>query len=161
MPLIASTFEQTNWFRQQFGMPADATINTQAMEIYVPRDSYAIANILEYDGMNGSVQVKQADVILDIYPLSFNQNYTTAEKLADLDLYAGLQSPDGPGMTYAIFSIAASSISPSGCSPWTYDVWSSQPYTRAPWFGFSEQVSWTDITRPDMRACADRRAADR
>jgi hypothetical protein len=146
MPLIASTFEETNWFRQHFGMSANATLNTEATDIYVPRDSYANANILEYDGMNGTVQIKQADVVLDNYPLSYNQNYTAADKLADLNLYASLQSPNGPGMTYAIFSIAASSVSPSGCSPWTYDVWSSQPYARAPWFGFSEQVRGTDKT---------------
>ena len=43
-------------------------------------------------------------------------------------------------MTYAIFSIDASEISPSGCSCYTYDRYSWSPYLRAPWFLFSEQL---------------------
>ena len=44
-------------------------------------------------------------------------------------------------MTYAIFSIVANSISPSGCSAYTYAQYSSSPYLRAPYFQFSEQVT--------------------
>lgn len=43
-------------------------------------------------------------------------------------------------MTYAIFSIVANEVSPSGCSSYTYQQYSEQPYARAPWFQFSEQV---------------------
>ena len=44
-------------------------------------------------------------------------------------------------MTYAIFSIVANSISPSGCAAYTYAQYSSSPYLRAPYFQFSEQVT--------------------
>ena len=43
-------------------------------------------------------------------------------------------------MTWAIFSIDAAEISPSGCSAYTYDRASWSPYARAPWFLFSEQL---------------------
>ena len=35
--------------------------------------------------MNGSVSVKQADVVLDTFPLNYQNNYTQAQKLEDLD----------------------------------------------------------------------------
>lgn len=54
--------------------------------------------------------------------------------------YALKQSPDGPGMTYAIFSIVANEVSPSGCSVYTYAQYSYDPYVRAPFFQFSEQL---------------------
>lgn len=43
-------------------------------------------------------------------------------------------------MTYAIFSIATNDIAPSGCPGYTYAQYSYQPYIRAPWFQFSEQM---------------------
>jgi hypothetical protein len=44
-------------------------------------------------------------------------------------------------MTYAAFSIVANEVSPSGCSSYTYDTYASQPYIRAPFFQFSEQLT--------------------
>lgn len=35
--------------------------------------------------MNSTAAVKQADVVLINYPLGYNENYTVAEKLLDLD----------------------------------------------------------------------------
>lgn len=43
-------------------------------------------------------------------------------------------------MTYAIFSIMANEVSPSGCSAYTYAQYSFSPYVRAPFFQFSEQL---------------------
>ena len=43
-------------------------------------------------------------------------------------------------MTYAVFSIIENNNSTSGCASYTYDLYSSQPYARAPWFQFSEQL---------------------
>lgn len=43
-------------------------------------------------------------------------------------------------MTYAIFSIVANEVSPSGCSAYTYAQYSFSPYVRAPFFQFSEQL---------------------
>lgn len=54
--------------------------------------------------------------------------------------YALKQSPDGPAMTYAIFSIVANDVSPSGCSAYTYAQYSYSPYARAPFYQLSEQL---------------------
>lgn len=43
-------------------------------------------------------------------------------------------------MTWAIFSAVANEVSPSGCSAYTYQLYSYRPYTRAPFFQMSEQM---------------------
>lgn len=43
-------------------------------------------------------------------------------------------------MTWAIFSAVANEVSPSGCSAYTYGLYSFKPYTRAPFFQMSEQL---------------------
>lgn len=43
-------------------------------------------------------------------------------------------------MTYAIFAIVASDVSPSGCSAFTYHQYSYAPYARGPWYQLSEQM---------------------
>lgn len=43
-------------------------------------------------------------------------------------------------MTWAIFSIVASEVSPSGCSAYTYGQNAYVPYTRAPFYQLSEQM---------------------
>lgn len=86
--------------------------------------------------MNGTISVKQADVVLVDDLLDYPNTYT----LSDLDYYASRQSLNGPGMTYGVFSIIANEVSPSGCSSYTYDLYSSMPYTRGPWFQYSEQL---------------------
>jgi len=140
MPLIANTLTNGNFFRSMFNQSKNATWVTQAQKIFVDRDADADIT-LEYTGMNGSVSVKQADVVLDTFPLSYTMNgYTANDSLNDLDYYATKQSPNGPGMTYAIFSIVANEVSPSGCSANTYQQYSERPYARAPWFQFSEQL---------------------
>ena len=35
--------------------------------------------------MNGSIAVKQADVVLDAFPLNYQLNYTAQDALRDLD----------------------------------------------------------------------------
>ncbi|KZF21241.1 carbohydrate-binding module family 32 protein [Xylona heveae TC161] len=135
MALIADTLTNANIMRSFFNEPINQTFADQAINIDLPTDPNANL-ILEYDGMNGSISVKQADVILIDYPLNYPNNYS----LSDLDYYAAKQSQNGPGMTYAIFSINANAFSPSGCSAYTYDVYASNPYVRAPWFQFSEQL---------------------
>ena len=130
-------------FRSMFGMDTNSTWATQSANIYISRSSIgAQGNIIdEYTGMNGSIEVKQADVVLDTFPLNYRQNYTAEDSLSDLIYYAGKQSLSGPGMTYAIFSIVASAVATSGCSAYTYQQYSTHPYARAPWFQFSEQLT--------------------
>ena len=139
MPLIASTLTNANMFRELFEMEPNATFDEQSANIFISKNSEA-GIIDEYTGMNGSIAVKQADVVLDAYPLNYQKNFTSLDALNNLDYYAGKQSLNGPGMTYAIFSIIASRVSPSGCSSYTYQQYSTQPYARAPWFQFSEQL---------------------
>ncbi|KAI9820310.1 MAG: hypothetical protein M1827_005932 [Pycnora praestabilis] len=139
MALIATTLSTTNTFRQMFNQTPNATFAQQAASIDIPKDAGA-GIISEYSGMNGSISVKQADVVLITYPLDYTNNYTAADSLNDLDYYAGKQSQNGPGMTYAIFSIIANQVDQSGCSSYTYDLYAGQPYTRGPWFQFSEQL---------------------
>ena len=137
MALIQNILNDTNTFSELFGGSREDLWDTQAASVARPK----IGNIsLEYTSMNGSISVKQADVVLNIYPLAYNDDYLLEQQRADLDYYAAKQSPNGPGMTFAIFSIDASSVSSSGCSAYTYDENSWSPYLRAPWFFFSEQL---------------------
>ncbi|KAL8815590.1 MAG: hypothetical protein Q9223_005283 [Gallowayella weberi] len=140
MPLIADTLRYANMFRGLFGISPNTTFDEQAENIFISRNPDA-GIIDEYSGMNGSISVKQADVVLNIFPLNYQDMYTATDRFNDLTYYAGKQSLSGPGMTYAIFSIAASEVDPSGCSSYTYQQYSEQPYARAPWFQFSEQLT--------------------
>ena len=139
MALIADVLRNVNMFRELFGVERSGVYDDQAANILISRNTDA-GIIDEYTGMNGSIAVKQADVVLDTFPLNYQYGYTAQDSLSDLDYYAGKQSLNGPGMTFAIFSIVASQVSPSGCSSYTYQQYSEQPYARAPWFQLSEQL---------------------
>ncbi|TKA79627.1 hypothetical protein B0A49_03140 [Cryomyces minteri] len=136
MALIQTHLATANVFRSRFNMTINETWAGIVPNITIPVD--AAANIiLEYGTMSGSISVKQADVVLVDDFLDFPNPYT----LSDLDYYAGRQSLSGPGMTYGVFSVVANEVSPSGCASYTYDLYGSQPYTRAPWFQYSEQLT--------------------
>lgn len=135
MALIETHLNRTNTFRSNFELDLNDAAANQSSKIEVPVLEEANL-ILEYATMNGSISVKQADVVLVDDFLSYPNPYS----LSDLDYYAGKQSPNGPGMTYGVFSIVANAFSPSGCSAYTYDVYASHPYIRAPWFQYSEQL---------------------
>ena len=138
--LISNTLDNSNYFRSLFNQTPNDTWSSQADNILIGRDEDANV-LLEYTGMNGSIEVKQADVVLVTYPLSYTGNdYDANGSLADLNYYASKQSPDGPAMTYSIFSIVANQVSTSGCPAYTYQQYSTQPYTRGPWFQLSEQL---------------------
>ena len=93
--------------------------------------------------MNGSVEIKQADVVLINYPLEFRLNESQA--LNDLDFYARAQSPDGPAMTWAMFAIGALDLSPHGCASWTQSRGRSSDPARPPRCATSatDQESWS------------------
>lgn len=138
--LISQHLTTANAYRGMFNGTPNATWTAQADNVLIARDTEANI-VLEYVGMNGSIEVKQADVILNTFPLSYTgQNYTSQDSLSDLDYYAAKTTTNGPAMTYAIFSIIANSVSPSGCSSYTYQQASTYPYVRGPWFQFSEQL---------------------
>lgn len=140
MPLIEDTLNNANLFRTLFGVAPNTTWKTQADNVFIDRNAEA-GIILEYSGMTGDISVKQADVILDTFPLNYRRNYTAKDSLNDLEFYAGRQSLNGPGMTYMIFSVAFSQVATSGCASYTYQQYSEEPYARAPWYFFSEQLT--------------------
>ncbi|KAH8820869.1 glycoside hydrolase family 65 protein [Xylogone sp. PMI_703] len=130
--------DRVNAMRLAEGLQINDTWFNQSQFIEFPT---AESNItLEYQTMNNSVEVKQADVVLLTYPLDYALDYTSADKLLDLDYYANRQSPDGPAMTYSVFAVDANALSPSGCSAYTYTLNAMLPYLRAPWYQLSEQI---------------------
>ncbi|KAF2747088.1 carbohydrate-binding module family 32 protein [Sporormia fimetaria CBS 119925] len=127
-----------NDLRRKYGLATNETWEQIASKMEFPVADSQIT--LEFQTMNDSVEVKQADVVLLAYPLDYEgNNYTVSNKLLDLDYYAHKQSPDGPAMTYSIFAIAANALSPSGCSAYTYALNAQLPYLRQPWYLFCEQ----------------------
>jgi trehalose/maltose hydrolase-like predicted phosphorylase len=133
--LIQRHLIETNEFNAWFGLPQNDSWTDKATNMRLPVNEKA-GIIVEYAGMNGSVEVKQADVVLIDDLLHYPNPYS----LANLDYYAGKQSLDGPAMTYSSFAVVASEVSPSGCSALTYNMYSSSPYVRAPWYQYSEQL---------------------
>ncbi|KAI7619489.1 carbohydrate-binding module family 32 protein [Hortaea werneckii] len=133
--LIKTQLDTANDLRGRLGMVQfDAWSNISSiMEIPVDQNADIIK---EYETMNNTISVKQADVVLVDDFLDYPNPYTNN----DLDYYAGKQSPDGPAMTYGVFSVVANRFSPSGCSSYTYDLYGTQPYIRGPWYQFSEQL---------------------
>src|SRR6202012_1709889 len=81
MPLIAETLMHANAFRQQFGLPQNETWNQMAPDVLLIRENGVT---LEFTTMNGSALVKQADVVLNTYPLDYSSNYTIQDSLNDL-----------------------------------------------------------------------------
>jgi hypothetical protein len=79
-------------------------------------------------------------VVLLTYPLNNNNNATFSNQIENLQYYASQQALDGPGMTYAIYSIDSSVLEPEGCAAYTYDLYSWTPYVHGPWFTTSEQM---------------------
>jgi trehalose/maltose hydrolase-like predicted phosphorylase len=75
--------EVANSLLLEQGSSVNQTWANQSQLVTFPR---AESNItLEYQTMNNSVLVKQADVVLLTYPLDYSRNYTTSDKLLDLD----------------------------------------------------------------------------
>jgi len=133
--LIRMHLNDTNHFNDRFKRPRNETWNEVVHKMHLPINE-EVGIVLEHGSMNGSALIKQADIVLIDDLLNWNYKYS----LNNLDYYANKQSPDGPGMTYASYSIVANEISPSGCSSYTYDQYSSRPYARAPWYLYSEQM---------------------
>ncbi|SCV01571.1 LANO_0F12442g1_1 [Lachancea nothofagi CBS 11611] len=95
---------------------------------------------LEYSGMNASVEIKQADVMLMTYPLGYITDETILDNaIRNLYYYSERQSASGPAMTYPVFVAAAAGLLNHGCSSQSYLYKSVLPYLRAPFVQFSEQ----------------------
>ncbi|GAA6060907.1 hypothetical protein JCM10212_003941 [Sporobolomyces blumeae] len=135
--LIAVTLRNAQELAKILGKetPSNYTEIADKMTILVDPSSNIV---LEFQGFNGTTGVKQADVVLLTYPFQYNLSQT--QGLLNLDYYSLATSPNGPGMTNSIFSIDAAELSPVGCATWTYLLASAQPYSRAPFYQFSEQT---------------------
>ncbi|KAK6341595.1 alpha,alpha-trehalase ath1 [Orbilia brochopaga] len=120
------------------GYSAPSKWESIAERMFIPYDAEA-GIIPEFTGMNGSVTIKQVDVALISYPLGFKFNDTQARN--DLFFYAKAQSPDGPAMTWSVYSVVSAELIDTGCQSWTHALQGSQTYIRAPWYSFSEQVN--------------------
>lgn len=85
--MIATTLTYANTFREMFGLEQNQTWSEMAENVLVSRDPDS-GITLEYTTMNGSTQVKQADIVLNTFPLRYTQDYTHQNALLDLD-YVG------------------------------------------------------------------------
>ncbi|OBA22226.1 hypothetical protein METBIDRAFT_39797 [Metschnikowia bicuspidata var. bicuspidata NRRL YB-4993] len=106
--------------------------------IHVPYSPDDDKLVLEYSGMNSSIEVKQADVIMMTYPLE-NELITDEVAYHNLIYYANKQVSTGPAMTFLIFSIVSSRILEAGCSSESYLLKSIEPFLRGPFAQFLEQ----------------------
>ena len=82
MGLIGYVFNTTQQVLQLLNMPTVATWTSIAGKADIPRDDNA-GIIKEYETMNNSLVVKQADVVLLGYPVGYVSN--SSEALRDLD----------------------------------------------------------------------------
>ncbi|GAA5992775.1 hypothetical protein JCM10908_006927 [Rhodotorula pacifica] len=134
---LTVTLEQAKQLGSVLGQQTPSNWSQIQQDITILKAQSGI--LLEFDGFNGTTPVKQADVVLLTYPYGYLNSST--QSLANLDFYSLATSPNGPGMTYSIFSIIAASVSPVGCASWSYLLQASQPYARAPFYQFSEQTN--------------------
>lgn len=82
--MMATTLIYANSLRQMFGFEQNVTWNEMAENILVLRDPVADVT-LEYTTMNGSTRVKQADIVLNTFPLRYTDGYSPQNALGDLD----------------------------------------------------------------------------
>ncbi len=114
--------------------PASWTTVADGVTRTMPFDS-GLGVYDEYAGYSGE-QIKQADVVMLTYPLSFPM--ASGVGLNDLNYYAPRTDLQGPAMTDAIHSIDASALNAPGCSAYTYMLRSYEPFLRAPYDQFAE-----------------------
>ena len=127
------------------GEPVDEKWEDISRNIHLPRSNSNIT--LEYSGMNNTVEIKQADVTLMVYPLGYiNDESILYNAIKDLYYYSERQSASGPAMTYPVFSAAAASLLNHGSSSQSYLYKSVLPYLRQPFAQFSEQADDNFLT---------------
>jgi alpha,alpha-trehalase len=106
--------------------------------IHIPQSPTGIT--LEYTGMNASVKIKQADVIMLTVPLNYHTDTHRQEAINELFYYSLKQADIGPAMTFPVFSMASRRLFSYGCSSQSYLQKSVLPYVRSPFSQFSEQA---------------------
>ncbi|AAS54220.1 AGL271Wp [Eremothecium gossypii ATCC 10895] len=118
--------------------PVDTKWQEISDKIHIPTSETNIT--LEYTGMNATVDIKQADVLLMVYPLGYITDESILNNaIQNLYYYSERQSASGPAMTYPVFAAAAATLLNHGSSSQSYLYKAVVPYLRAPFFQFSEQ----------------------
>ncbi|EMG45528.1 hypothetical protein G210_4288 [Candida maltosa Xu316] len=107
-------------------------------KMFLPTGDNSQNITLEYSGMNSSVGIKQADVIMITYPLE-NELIDEDQAYTNMEFYSMKQVSYGPAMTFPIFSIVAANLAPTGCASQSYLQKAIQPFLRGPFAQFSEQ----------------------
>lgn len=135
---ISATMRWVQAVLQHLDKPVLSRFTDIINNVYLPVSEDDSDIVLEYSGMNSSVGIKQADVIMITYPLE-NELITHSQALANMDYYSMKQVSFGPAMTFPIFSIVASALLETGCASQSYLLKAVQPFLRGPFAQFSEQ----------------------
>lgn len=137
---ISATIKWAAAISEHLGKPVPNSFKDIMDNVYLPRSADDPNIILEFTGMNSSIGIKQADVIMITYPLE-NEMITPELARASMEYASMKQVSFGPAMTFPIFSIVSSALMEQGCSAETYLVKAIQPFLRGPFAQFSEQNS--------------------
>lgn len=137
---ISATFKWAAAVSEHLGKPVPKVYNDIMDNVHLPRSADDPNIILEFTGMNSSIGIKQADVVMITYPLE-NEMITLELARASMEYASMKQVSFGPAMTFPIFSIVSSALLERGCSADTYLVKAIQPFLRGPFAQFSEQNS--------------------
>ena len=135
---ILSTLQCAAAVRDHLEKPVPDAYRHIAANMHIPTSADDSRVVLEYTDMPFSAGIKQADVVMMMYPLGY-QFSSPLHAQANIDFYALKQVDTGPAMTYPIYSIVAAATLDSGCSAESYLMKSVQPYLRGPFAQFLEQ----------------------
>lgn len=135
---ISLTMKWAQAVLQHLGKPVPELFTKILGNVHLPTSPDDDDIVLEYTGMNSSVGIKQADVIMITYPLE-NELITHDQAVANMEFYLTKQVSFGPAMTFPIFLIVASALQDTGCSSQSYLLKAVQPFLRGPFAQFSEQ----------------------
>ncbi|KAJ9133783.1 Glycoside hydrolase family 65 protein [Coniochaeta hoffmannii] len=123
-----------------YEVPKNWTDIAQNMYIPYSKDGKII---IEFDGMDGTWEVKQASVGLINYPLEFQLSDTQSRN--DVAYYSSVNTADGPAMTWSIYAISEAQLQEKGCAAYTYLQRASEPYIRQPFYQFSEVLADAEL----------------
>lgn len=135
---ISATMKWAAAVSEHLGKPVPKAYKDIMDNMHLPRSIDDPDIILEFTGMNSSIGIKQADVVMITYPLE-NEMITHQLAKASMEYASMKQVSFGPAMTFPIFSIVSSALLEKGCSSDTYLVKAIQPFLRGPFAQFSEQ----------------------
>ncbi|KAH8898477.1 glycoside hydrolase family 65 protein [Thozetella sp. PMI_491] len=134
---------------KELGLDVPTNWSDIARNMYIPFNQEDQI-IIEFDGMDGTWEVKQASVGLINYPLGFQLSETQARN--DVAYYSSVNTEDGPAMTWSIYAISEAQLQQKGCAAYTYLQRSSESYIRQPFYQFSETMMDTQLPGVDNPA---------